>query len=1205
MHNPQRYAVIDLETTGFSKSDRVIEIGVVLLDQAGNVERTWETIVQPNRDIPNSFVHKLTPSHLVHAPQFEDIAGELAEILHGRTIIAHNAPFDIRFLTTEFERIGVTLPAYGAWVHDTLPLCRQCFPETNGSLDKVAKLLGITNDRPHAALADALATAEIYRHLRNDLGRVASGAASLAVPPTTYPRRGRAISRDDATGAAPHDGSWLAGLAAKLPGGRGTADSDRYRKLLAAALTDRHLSASEIKQLEESAVRDGISHDDILAIHEDFLRQLSVEAWLDGVVTEEEKHTLRTVAGQLGVDANLTEQLIATPQTGEQTVGLALTPGDRVTFTGQLDLPRGEWEQRAKSVGLDVGGVTKKSVLVVAANPDSTSGKARKARDLGVPIIGERVFAQLLSAMTEAETSPEPDLDAAGVHSTEPQEIALFPWLREVEFEAGEEFDTLRAAELWIEHHPTRALHSLSHVFGGVQGEEARGQNHGGMLELRVDTPTERRWMELFVNPLDASVMDLRGVKGMGKQRVRNAVERVVLAAIDAEEATGEHLEDDDRLGAGMYGGLADEFYDSEGDGAGVESVTGAVATAGVATRSGLRSGEMLASVPTNEVRLWLGWLQLSGMNAEAAGSVVPTADDSLAEYVPNLIDSCGEVDPVEDVFRVAVDPLRAATRGDNRKWLILMERWFGAATLDELGQKMGVTRERVRQLEKQMAEQFEAHRDLFDLVVARIHQRIAPIARVEHVRRDLPALAAVAFGSDVTYNDVFMAVGRVENEGRATAPWTVQGGWICEPGFPQRLRDAVVAAANEDGIIALDDAARAVGIDRETFEEFCAREMMAKWMILDDHVVVRTGNYPDRAVAVLAMQGEPMTAEDMVKASGGGNARSAANQFSVDPRLVRVSASKWALARWEHEEFSSIADWIGQRIESSENTVEIPELGEIPAVSVAELIAEAEAKEVAESSVKLYANGSDYQTIDGMVIRRPAEETQRVSRVPEETRDLVNIDGHWHQLVTVTHDHLRGSGSSVGSGLANHFDLGWGEEKIFESRLGDQRLGVNKLGQTNTSTVRRFLEDLGAQEGDRVFLRFGNDGTFDVIPAPAARIGAAAGTSAGSGGSGGSGDSVDSHVGNSGAGNSGAGDSGVGDPGAGDVGAGEAHPPIAIVYDALGLPATDFRGSPEQLLEPINVALGLRPGAPRRRAVALLTHRRQEDLADIVRGLS
>lgn len=85
------FAVIDVETTGFSKNDRVIEIGVVQLDSTATVERTWETLVQPNRDIPNSFVHKLTATDVVNAPHFEDIAGELAELLDGRTIIAHNA----------------------------------------------------------------------------------------------------------------------------------------------------------------------------------------------------------------------------------------------------------------------------------------------------------------------------------------------------------------------------------------------------------------------------------------------------------------------------------------------------------------------------------------------------------------------------------------------------------------------------------------------------------------------------------------------------------------------------------------------------------------------------------------------------------------------------------------------------------------------------------------------------------------------------------------------------------------------------------------------------------------------------------------------------------------------------------------------------------------------------------------------------------
>ena len=67
---PKRYAVVDFETTGFGSTDRVIEIGVVLLDHNREVESTWETLVQPQRDIPNSFVHRITPTDVVDAPLF-------------------------------------------------------------------------------------------------------------------------------------------------------------------------------------------------------------------------------------------------------------------------------------------------------------------------------------------------------------------------------------------------------------------------------------------------------------------------------------------------------------------------------------------------------------------------------------------------------------------------------------------------------------------------------------------------------------------------------------------------------------------------------------------------------------------------------------------------------------------------------------------------------------------------------------------------------------------------------------------------------------------------------------------------------------------------------------------------------------------------------------------------------------------------------
>ncbi|RCW45899.1 DNA polymerase-3 subunit epsilon [Halopolyspora algeriensis] len=78
--------------------------------------------------------------------------------------------------------------------------------------------------------------------------------------------------------------------------------------------------------------------------------------------------------------------------------------GDLVAFTGETREPREMWEQRARAAGLAVQGyVTRKTRLVVAADPDSLSVKARKARDYGIPIVTEDAFARLLG-----RTAPEP-----------------------------------------------------------------------------------------------------------------------------------------------------------------------------------------------------------------------------------------------------------------------------------------------------------------------------------------------------------------------------------------------------------------------------------------------------------------------------------------------------------------------------------------------------------------------------------------------------------------------------------------------------------------------------------------------------------------------------------------------------------------------------------------------------------------------------
>ncbi|MBL0888129.1 exonuclease domain-containing protein [Myceligenerans indicum] len=77
-----------------------------------------------------------------------------------------------------------------------------------------------------------------------------------------------------------------------------------------------------------------------------------------------------------------------------------LAPGDRVVFTGAMREPRDVWEGRARAAGLVPHPTVTKAVrLVVAADPDSFSAKARKAEAYGITVVSEAGFEHLIQTL--------------------------------------------------------------------------------------------------------------------------------------------------------------------------------------------------------------------------------------------------------------------------------------------------------------------------------------------------------------------------------------------------------------------------------------------------------------------------------------------------------------------------------------------------------------------------------------------------------------------------------------------------------------------------------------------------------------------------------------------------------------------------------------------------------------------------------------
>ena len=155
--------MVDVETSGFHPAHaRMVSIAALALGDDGNVEQSLYTLLNPGVDPGPTHVHGLTAEMLEGQPCFGDVVADLAELLRGRTLVAHNVGFDYSFLAAEAEMVGAELPIDTAMC--TVELSRRLELGTeNLRLETLAAHWGITQMKPHDALDDALVLAQILK----------------------------------------------------------------------------------------------------------------------------------------------------------------------------------------------------------------------------------------------------------------------------------------------------------------------------------------------------------------------------------------------------------------------------------------------------------------------------------------------------------------------------------------------------------------------------------------------------------------------------------------------------------------------------------------------------------------------------------------------------------------------------------------------------------------------------------------------------------------------------------------------------------------------------------------------------------------------------------------------------------------------------------------------------------------------------------
>ncbi|MEW1659614.1 MULTISPECIES: DEDDh family exonuclease [unclassified Streptomyces] len=159
---PQGYAVVDVETTGLARDDRIISAAVYQLDAQGAFQDSWYTLVNPQRDPGPVWIHGLTSEVLADAPLFPEVVPELSVRLADRVLVAHNAMFDWSMLAREYARAAAVAPVRQRLC--TIALSKELgLPLPNHKLESLAAHYGVIQERAHHALDDARVLAETFR----------------------------------------------------------------------------------------------------------------------------------------------------------------------------------------------------------------------------------------------------------------------------------------------------------------------------------------------------------------------------------------------------------------------------------------------------------------------------------------------------------------------------------------------------------------------------------------------------------------------------------------------------------------------------------------------------------------------------------------------------------------------------------------------------------------------------------------------------------------------------------------------------------------------------------------------------------------------------------------------------------------------------------------------------------------------------------
>ena len=161
--------VLDIETTGLSVKEghRIVEIGCIELENLIPTQNNFHCYINPERKVSEKAfeIHGYSDDFLSKQKKFSEVKEEFLKFIKNKSLIIHNAEFDLSHLNNELTLLG--FDKIDNEVIDTLILARDKFPGSQISLDALCKRFRIDNSKRvrHTALIDCELLSKVYINL--------------------------------------------------------------------------------------------------------------------------------------------------------------------------------------------------------------------------------------------------------------------------------------------------------------------------------------------------------------------------------------------------------------------------------------------------------------------------------------------------------------------------------------------------------------------------------------------------------------------------------------------------------------------------------------------------------------------------------------------------------------------------------------------------------------------------------------------------------------------------------------------------------------------------------------------------------------------------------------------------------------------------------------------------------------------------------